>query len=203
MFVMPWDHLSVGNSRVHRMPASVKLGFACSGVVGLSLLPGTYAWVFAAYLAVLTLVVAVAGVSPKALLRRMLWLEPMALGMAGLAFLQPDGLRVFLLIVVKSTLCLATLILLSATTSFGSTLQVLTELRFPRLLLITVALMYRYLFVLVQELERMRRARACRTFSRHRRWSWMNAASLIGQLFLRSSERAERIYGAMCARGWK
>ena len=26
---------------------------------------------------------------------------------------------------------------------------------------------------------------------------------VLGQLFIRSSERAERIYGAMCARGWR
>jgi energy-coupling factor transporter transmembrane protein EcfT len=25
----------------------------------------------------------------------------------------------------------------------------------------------------------------------------------VGQLFVRASERAERIYDAMCARGWK
>jgi energy-coupling factor transporter transmembrane protein EcfT len=28
-------------------------------------------------------------------------------------------------------------------------------------------------------------------------------ATVISQLFIRSSERAERIYAAMCARGWR
>jgi energy-coupling factor transporter transmembrane protein EcfT len=28
-------------------------------------------------------------------------------------------------------------------------------------------------------------------------------AEVIGRLFVRASERAERIYLAMCARGWK
>jgi cobalt/nickel transport system permease protein len=63
--------------------------------------------------------------------------------------------------------------------------------------------MHRYLFVLVDEGERMRRARASRTFVRRRGHQWQTLATIVGQLFVRASERAERIYAAMCARGWK
>jgi energy-coupling factor transporter transmembrane protein EcfT len=49
----------------------------------------------------------------------------------------------------------------------------------------------------------MRRARNSRTFHRGRRLRWQTLATVVGQLFVRSSERAERIYDAMCARGWK
>jgi cobalt/nickel transport system permease protein len=63
--------------------------------------------------------------------------------------------------------------------------------------------MYRYLFVLVDEAERMQRARRSRTFTRLRTHAWESRASLVGQLFVRSTERAERIYAAMCARGWR
>jgi cobalt/nickel transport system permease protein len=75
--------------------------------------------------------------------------------------------------------------------------------RVPGLLITTIALMHRYLFVLADEAERMRRARASRTFARRRRFHWHTLASVAGQLFIRASERAERIYDAMCARGWK
>jgi cobalt/nickel transport system permease protein len=70
-------------------------------------------------------------------------------------------------------------------------------------MLTTLALMYRYLPVLGGEARRMSRARASRTFSAQRGISWSNVALVIGQLFIRSTERAERIYLAMCARGWK
>jgi len=63
--------------------------------------------------------------------------------------------------------------------------------------------MYRYLFVLVDEAQRMKRARASRTFTVRRGRSWRTLATVVSQLFIRASERAERIYGAMCARGWK
>jgi energy-coupling factor transporter transmembrane protein EcfT len=49
----------------------------------------------------------------------------------------------------------------------------------------------------------MRRARASRTFTLRRRFQWHTLATVVGQLFVRASERAERIYDAMCARGWK
>jgi energy-coupling factor transporter transmembrane protein EcfT len=49
----------------------------------------------------------------------------------------------------------------------------------------------------------MRRARLSRTFTPGRRFQWQALSSVAGQLFVRASERAERIYNAMSARGWK
>jgi cobalt/nickel transport system permease protein len=66
-----------------------------------------------------------------------------------------------------------------------------------------VALMYRYIFVLIDETQRMRRARLSRTFEKRRAPSWRSASAVIGQLFVRSTERAERIFAAMSARGWR
>jgi cobalt/nickel transport system permease protein len=80
---------------------------------------------------------------------------------------------------------------------------VLQRVRVPGLLITTIALMHRYLFVLADEAERMRRARLSRTFTRGKRFGWGSLATVVGQLFVRASERAERIYDAMCARGWK
>ncbi len=104
---------------------------------------------------------------------------------------------------VKSTLCLATMILLTNTTPFADLLRTLRRLRVPGLLITVLALMYRYLFVLIDEAERMQRARRSRTFSARRAHVWASLATLGGQLFVRSTERAERIYAAMCARGWR
>jgi len=59
------------------------------------------------------------------------------------------------------------------------------------------------MFVLLDESQRMRRARLSRTFTGRQARSWRTRASVLGQLFIRSGERAERIYGAMCARGWR
>jgi cobalt/nickel transport system permease protein len=55
----------------------------------------------------------------------------------------------------------------------------------------------------MDEAERMQRARASRTFTKRRFALWKVLGTVMGQLFVRSTERAERIYAAMCARGWK
>jgi len=94
-------------------------------------------------------------------------------------------------------------ILLNSTTRFTDLLQVFRRLRVPALLVATLALMHRYLFVLAAETVRLRRARRSRTYAAGRWAGWQLTATIAAQLFVRTSERAERVYAAMCARGWK
>ena len=191
------------DSPVHRLSAEAKLVAALALILATVLTPFVAPLVFAT-LAVFLIAVALASrISPAFLIKRLLLLEPLVLGMALLAWLQPEGGLVFARIIVKSTLCLFTMILLSNTTPFSELLGVLRRIHFPALMITTLALMYRYLFVLVDETARMQHARASRTFTKQRAHVWKSLATIIGQLFVRSTERAERIYAAMCARGWK
>jgi cobalt/nickel transport system permease protein len=135
--------------------------------------------------------------------RRLFLVEFFILSIALLSLIQPSAAPVFLSAVIKSNLCVFTMLLLTWTTPFQDILQELRRVRFPAVMLSTLALMYRYLPVLAEETRRMQRARASRTFSRRRRLAWHNLSMIIGQLFIRSADRAERIYLAMCARGWK
>ena len=116
---------------------------------------------------------------------------------------QPHGGSKFAFALFKTNLCLLITLLLSNTTRLSDLLAVLQRLRVPWLFVTTLTLMHRYLFVLADETERMRRARASRTFTPGRRFQWQTLSSVAGLLFVRASERAERIYDAMCARGWK
>jgi cobalt/nickel transport system permease protein len=139
----------------------------------------------------------------RSLFKRMLLLEPLVLGVAGLMLFQPGGGKIFAAVMFKANLCLLTTVLLANTTPFTELVRVLQRLRVPWLFVTTLTLMHRYLFVLADEAERMRRARASRTFIHGRRFQWQALSSVVGQLFVRASERAERIYNAMCARGWR
>ena len=197
------DRYSRLDSPIHRLPAGVKLAAALGTVTIIALLPMGAWGALGAIALFLSLMAGLSRISPRFLLWRLLALEPLALGVAGLAILQPHGGRIFVTMLAKTTLCLLTMILLSNTTAFSALLEVMQRVRVPRLLVSTLALMYRYLFVLTDEAQRMRRARASRTFRDGRWWTWKTLATVIGQLFVRSTERAERIYAAMTARGWK
>ena len=84
-------------------------------------------------------------------------------------------------------------------------------LRLPRLLVAVIGLMWRYLFVLVDEVMRLARAREARSgavdTAANRAggtvaWRARVTGGMAGNLFLRSFDRAERIYAAMAARGY-
>ena len=86
---------------------------------------------------------------------------------------------------------------------FDRLLATLRRIGVPAILLAILAFMYRFLFVIWNELDTMRSARRARTFDRAGLvFRWRNAAQMIGMLLIRSLGRSERVYGAMCARGW-
>jgi len=199
-FLDKWSRLG---SPIHRAPSALKLALALATVVASVVTPFPRWWVFVVIAVSLALVALMSRVPVPFLLRRLVLLEPFVGGIAVLSAFQPDGTRVALSIVVKSTLCLATMILLTNTTPFAEILGTFRQLHVPAVLITVLALMYRYLFVLIDEAERMQRARRSRTFTNERTHVWKSLAALVGQLFVRSTERAERIYAAMCARGWR
>jgi cobalt/nickel transport system permease protein len=197
------DRFSRLDSPVHGVPSGAKVAAAVAAVVALTVVPIRWYETFAVAAVLLVAIAALSRIPASFLLRRLLLLEPFVIGVALLALLQAGGLAVFAAVLVRSTLCLFALILLANTTPFTELLHVLRRVHVPGLLLTVLALMYRYVFVLIDERERLLRARSSRSF-RPRRWGvWGSLAATAGQLFVRSSERSERIYAAMCARGWR
>jgi cobalt/nickel transport system permease protein len=188
---------------VSRLPAALKLGAALVIIVGTVLAPPLWVGWFVGVSALLVLAVLLGRISLIFVLKRLAWLSPLILSVALVNAWQPTARGSWRMVAVKSTICLVTVIVVSKTTSFGKMLRVLKQARVPGLLVTTIALMHRYLFVLAEEAERMRRARASRTFTRRRHARWQALSTVVAQLFVRASERAERIYDAMCARGWK
>ena len=120
------------------------------------------------------------------------------------------GLLRFVSIVIRSWLSVQMAILLVAVTEFPKIIHALTHLRVPAILTTIISFLYRYLFVLVDEVIRMLRARQARSAAAPGlrsggsvRWRARIAGHMAGQLFLRSYERSDRIYNAMLARGYK
>jgi cobalt/nickel transport system permease protein len=191
------------HSPVHRLPAAAKLWTALALIVGTVLAPWEWRAWFIGMVVLLSLAALLSRIAIGFLIRRLLLLSPFVLGVILVNAVQAGGHGNGLALAARSGLCLFTVVLLANTTPFGKVLGALRSARVPALLVTTLALMHRYLFVLLDESERMRRARASRTFKRQHRMRWQLLGTVVGQLFVRASERAERIYAAMCARGWK
>ena len=194
-----YEHL---DSPVHRAPASLKLGAALFLVVAVALVPVRDAGWVVVVPVLLVGIARAARVPLSAFVARVAIAEPFVLGVAVLSLFQGRGLAVFLAITLKSTTCVAAVQLLAHTTPFQDLLDVLGRAKFPPVLIDTLGLLHRYLFVLVEETQRMRRARAARTWQTRRWGAWRALSSVIAVSFVRSAARAERIYVAMRARGW-
>jgi cobalt/nickel transport system permease protein len=112
------------------------------------------------------------------------------------------GWTSFASILLKFLLTISAALILIATTSFPGVCQALRRLGVPALFVSQLLFLYRYLFVLLEETMRIVRARDLRSFGK-RGLGANTAVRIIGALFLRTVERAERVYRAMLSRGFR
>lgn len=104
---------------------------------------------------------------------------------------------------VKSFLSALGVLLVVATTPLPQILKALESLGAPRIALLVIQFLYRYLFVIFEQAQHMRLAAKCRGgFGGGHRSKFRAAAGALAVLFGRSYERAEGIHQAMLARGF-
>lgn len=121
------------------------------------------------------------------------------------------GLVRFASILIRGWLAVQVAILLTAVTAFHDLLHALTHLHVPAILVSIIGFMYRYLFVLTDEAQRLLRARQARSarlpgtgvHGGSLVWRARVTGHMVGQLFGRSLERSDRVYNAMLARGYQ
>jgi cobalt/nickel transport system permease protein len=80
----------------------------------------------------------------------------------------------------------------------------LHQLRVPEKIIQLLLMSYRYIFVIEQEYRRLLRAAKIRGFQPGTNINtYRTFAYVIGMLFVRAAERAERVHQAMLCRGFK
>ena len=111
------------------------------------------------------------------------------------------GFISMLTLMLKGVLCLMGSFLLAATTPFDSLCASLRAFHVPRLLVTLLLLTYRYVGVLTQELSIMTDAYLLRAPGQKgiHISAW---GSFLGQLLLRSMDRAQELYSSMLLRGY-
>lgn len=226
MHIHSLDVYRAGVSLWHRLDPRVKLALTLTYVLAVSLTP-VGAW--PAYVLFFALVLSAAVASElgvRFVLKRALLALPFVLAALPLLVMTPGrpllsiplgkwllvltlpGLERFLSIAVKSWLSVQMAVLLTATTTLPDLLLAMRALRIPELLVATIGLMWRYLFVLMDEAMRMMHAREARSAAGEGHsggsvvWRARVTGGMAGSLFLRGYERSERIYNAMLARGY-
>lgn len=112
------------------------------------------------------------------------------------------GVTVLGSVALKTILSLFLLNVLTLSTAIPDLLSALALLRTPPLLVAILGAMYRYLDILIEEFQTMRRAALSRNLLIHRNWQRLLLGHMVGALFIRTLERGERIHQAMLSRGF-
>jgi cobalt/nickel transport system permease protein len=204
-----------GHSPLHRAQAHHKVLALLGFMLVVVATPREAYPVYAGYLAVLLVVVAVSRVPVLFLLKRM-WIELPFVAFAvlvpfvatgprvevwGLGLSEPGLVAAFAL-VAKGTLGVLAALTLAATTEAQDVVAGLARLRLPDLLVQIMGFMVRYLDVVTDDLRRQVVAMRSRGFEPRSPRHWPALARSIGALFIRSYERGERVHLAMLSRGY-
>lgn len=105
-------------------------------------------------------------------------------------------------VILRFVLAAGALVGVMATTPFHKLLEGLRRLHLPRMFVTVLALVYRYLFELVDVALRLLRARDLRGGRARLALRFRSSAGVVGSLFVRSLDQSDRIYKAMVARGF-
>ena len=225
-FLDPYRHRT---SPIHALDPRVKFVLAIAFIVTTALVPpGAWPAYVLLYAAVLS-VILLSDLGVSYVMKRSVLAAPFVFAAFPLMFTVPGdalvafdigswtltittpGLERFISVALKSWLSVQMAIVLASTTAFPDLLAAMRALRLPRLLVAVIGLMWRYLFVLVDEVMRLMRAR--RRGSGHPAmpsgriggslaWRAKVTGGMAGNLMLRSFDRSERIYAAMASRGY-
>ncbi|MCB0001723.1 MAG: cobalt ECF transporter T component CbiQ [Anaerolineae bacterium] len=230
MHIHVLDQYRHADSPVHRLDPRVKLVSALFFILACALTPDG-AWPAFVALALLWLAVTLmADVSLTLLLRRGLIALPFMLAAVTVLFtiagaplltiplpfsnhtlvITDNGVIRFFTIMLKSWLSVLMALLLSATTTFPDILRALRGIGVPNVLVGVIGFMYRYMFVLGDEVLRLMRAREARMAwgppgQKHGGtviWRARIVGGMVGSLFVRSLDRSDRVYNAMVSRGY-
>jgi cobalt/nickel transport system permease protein len=201
------DDLARGSSTIHGLDARAKLVPTLAAIIVAATIEPSSAWKLVA-LALLVLAASRAARTPvRFLTRRVFTLLPFAAFFAFTAPFLPgtplENAARAGLIVAKAATSLLAATALAAATPWHDLLHGLTQLGVPRALTLVLHFVHRYVFVLWEEVTTLRRARDARLCGPlPLRASLVSSGGMLGALFLRSLERAERVEAAMAARGF-
>ena len=114
-----------------------------------------------------------------------------------------EGLRYGILVVLKAFSAVMLIFPMIATMKFETTIKALDKLKVPNILVQMLMFTYRYIFVFVNEFQRLLIAMESRGFKLGTSpYTLRTIGNALGMLFVRSYERAERVYYAMRSRGY-
>lgn len=208
------DALARVDSPVHRLDPRAKLVTTLAFIVTVVSFGKYEISAMLPFLVFPVVMIVLGGLPIGYLLKRLLWVAPFAV-MVGIFNPLLDrqvmleigtqhitgGWISFASILLRFVLTVLAAFILISTTGFYTICLALEKIGVPNVFVMQLLFLYRYAFVLAEETARMGRAWQLRAPLR-KAMNIDTFISLAGCLFLRTTERARRVYQAMCCRGF-
>lgn len=210
------DKLSLQDSFLHRLDPRVKILVTLLFIIMVISVPRYEIFTLIPFMLIPAIFLLIADIPLRYVCRHVLYVSPFILSLAIFAPVfdrQPVGEWMGWTItggwitcgniLFKFVLTVVMTLILVSTTRFNMLLKGLESLRIPQIMIIQLSFLYRYLFVLIEEVQRLKIARECRNFSdAHWKRRLQAVTGMIALLFIRTLERAEAVYLAMVSRGF-
>ncbi len=197
------DEYAQINGTLQKIDPRIKIVFFLLIIFMVNLTPLAKAFSLIYYAFILGICVLLARVSLIRIFQKSLVILPFILSFALFLLCYQYRQPWFsLFIILKAYLSLIAMILLISATSFSYFLKALQKLKIPAILIMIFSFMYRYLFVIADELMNVKMAKDSRTTGGSKWFHTKTLANIIGVVFVHSYERSERIYQSMLSRGF-
>jgi cobalt/nickel transport system permease protein len=188
---------------IHRLNAKAKVIFWAVFLLVIILTPITQRLLFFFYGAFTLILIYLSKVPANFICKRLANIFPFIILICLSALFKKQGYLLFISCTLKATLATLVTVLLSSTTRFTKILDALKALGVSPLFIYLFSFMYRYSFLLEDQLLRTTRAYTLRSINKRNNFNKIRILSnILGTIFIRTYERAERVYLAMCARGY-
>lgn len=113
-----------------------------------------------------------------------------------------NGLAIFATVLIKSFLSILLLTSLLVSTDEIELLHGLRKIHFPAVIVSIIFLMYRYIFMVTEESRTGQQAIKSRVFQKSYHTVNKRLTHVMGNLFIKSLDRAENVYRSMESRGF-
>ena len=121
---------------------------------------------------------------------------------AGGGIIVTGGVISMITLMIKAVLTVLASYLLIATTSIEKLCYALRKIHVPQMIVVEIMLIYRYITVLLAEARRITQAYSLRAPGQ-KGVAFKAWGPLLGQMLLRSMDRAGELYESMCLRGFR
>lgn len=201
------DQYSELNSLLHRIDPRVKIIMFTAIIFFVLLTPAGLLTPYIFYGAMILFLLVFSGIPFGYVFMRSLGVLPFVI-LTAVFFFLPLGFKnpaPFVFLLIKATLSILSMVLLVSTTRFADLLKAFEVMHCPPLFIMILSFLYRYIYLFLDEFMKMQQAKMARTVRKEEN-SWHRAkvfSSMIGYLFVRSYERGENVYLAMCSRGYQ